>query len=194
MRGSGDIGFYTRTLAPAVSRSYADCLSSMRTARSLERGASTGLGRTSSGRTSLCTSGLGRCLGRCLGLGGCLGLRSCSCLGRSLGCSLGRCLGCWLGRCLGCCLDTGAALGAALGAVLGFCGKSHPLGTGRKGESASYAGSVGRSSIIFFLFGRSSIIFLLFGRGSSGGLGLFLLPGGLPLGLGAGCACFIGFF
>ena len=27
-----------------------------------------------------------------------------------------------------------------------------------------------------------------------GGLGLFLLPGGLPLGLGAGCACFIGFF
>ena len=40
--------------------------------------------------------------------------------------------------------------------------------------------------IIFFLFARSSIIFLLFGRGSSGGLGLFLLPGG--------CACFIGFF
>ena len=54
---------------------------------------------------------------------------------------------------------------------------------GRKGESISYAGSVGRSGIIF----------LLFGRGSSGGLGLFLLPGGLPLGLGAGCACFIGF-
>ena len=42
--------------------------------------------------------------------------------------------------------------------------------------------------------GRSGIIFLLFGRGSTGGLGLFLLPGGLPLGLGAGCACFIGFF
>ena len=40
--------------------------------------------------------------------------------------------------------------------------------------------------------GRSEIIFLLFDRGSSGGLGLFLLPGGLPLGLGAGC--FIGFF
>ena len=65
---------------------------------------------------------------------------------------------------------------------------------GRKGESASYAGSVGRSSIMFFLLARSSIIFLLFGRGSSGGFGLFLLPGGLPLGLGAGCACFIGFF
>ena len=54
----------------------------------------------------------------------------------------------------------------------------------KKKKSASYAGSVGRSAIIF----------LLFGRGSSGGLGLFLLPGGLPLGLGAGCACFIGFF
>ena len=39
------------------------------------------------------------------------------------------------------------------------------------------------SSIIFFLFARSSIIFLLFGRGS-GGLGLFLLPAVLPLGLG----------
>ena len=40
--------------------------------------------------------------------------------------------------------------------------------------------------------GRSGII-CSFGRGSKGGLGLFLLPGGLPLGLGAGCACFIGF-
>ena len=87
-------------------------------------------------------------------------------------------------------LATNAILGAALGAVLGFVGNLTLLG--RKGES--YAGSVGRSSIIFSLLARSSIIFLLFGRGSSGGFGLFLLPGGLPLGLGAGCACFIGFF
>ena len=103
---------------------------------------------------------------------------------------------CCLGQCLGCCLGrgrlaTGAALGAALGADLGFVGNLTLLG--RKGESASHAGSVGRSSIIF-LFARSSIIFLLFGRGSSGGFGLLLLPGGLPLGLGAGCACFVGFF
>ena len=36
--------------------------------------------------------------------------------------------------------------------------------------------------------GRLAIIFLLFGRGSSGGLGLFLLPGGLPGGLPPGLA------
>ena len=80
-------------------------------------------------------------------------------------CSLGCCLGCSLGR------------RRALWEISpSWDGRGSPL----------HAGSVGRSSIIFFS--------LLFGRGSSGGLGLFLLPGGLPLGLGAGCACFIGFF
>ena len=39
------------------------------------------------------------------------------------------------------------------------------------GAVARAAGSVGRSSIIFFLFARSSIIFFLFGRGSLGGRG-----------------------
>ena len=70
-------------------------------------------------------------------------------------------LGGALGAASGATLATGAALRAALGAVLGFVGNLTLLG--RKGGSASYAGSVGRSAIIF----------LLFGRGSSGGLGVF---------------------
>ena len=77
------------------------------------------------------------------------------------------------------------------GRRLGLCGKSHPLGT--EGGVRFIRRLRGQVVDHFFLFARSSIIFLLFGRGSSGGLGLFLLPGGLPLGLGAGCACFIGF-
>ena len=72
-----------------------------------------------------------------------------------------------------------AGAGCSLGRRLGLCGKSHPLGT--EGGVALWAG---RRSF-FFVFARSSIIFLLFG--------LFLLPGGLLLGLGAGWGCFIGF-
>ena len=97
---------------------------------------------------------LGAALGAALGTGAALGAALGT--GAALGAALGGALGAALAA--GAALATGAALGAALGAVLGFVGNLTLLG--RKGESASYAGSVGRSSIIFFLFARSSIIFL----------------------------------
>ena len=112
--------------------------------------------------------GLGLYLGgAALATGAALGaaLGAGRCLGRSLGCRLGR------GRCLGC----------SLGRRLGLCGKSHPLGT------------EGGVRFIRRLRGQVGDHFFALRRGRLGGLGLFLLPGGLPLGLGAGCACFIGF-
>ena len=82
--------------------------------------------------------------------------------------------------CLGAAMVLGAALGAdalglgaALGAALGVTALSL-VALGQKGYGD--VGSVGRSAIVFLLFGS-----------------LFLLPDSVPFGLGAGCACFIGF-
>ena len=91
------------TATSPSSAATAACLSSMRMARSLGRGASTGSGRTSSGRTSLCRARAvprARALAvaqpwalpwawRCFGLGSWRG----NCLGRSLGHT--SCLGRW---------------------------------------------------------------------------------------------------
>ena len=77
--------FIPAPLAPAVSRSYADCLSSMRMARSLGQGASSGSGRC----VPLCALrawAAPSVLGAALCLGAALGL------GAGIGCCLGRCL------------------------------------------------------------------------------------------------------
>ena len=109
--------------------------------------------------------------------------------------ALGAALGAGLGAALGAALGTGAALsvagaalaaGAALGR-LGLCGKSHPLGTERGVRLIRRL----RGQVVDHFFSPRQVVdhFFALRQGQLGRLG----PGGLPLGLGAGCACFIGF-
>ena len=162
--GSPHYGFCTRTLAPAVSRSYADCLSSMRMARSLGQGASTARA-VPPWAVPLCAP---RALPWAL-LWAWELARQLSwgalpwCLGRALPWALP-----WV-------LPWVPPWPRALPWVQPWAPSWALWGNlsvlGRKGESASYAGSVGRSSIIFSL----EVVYH------------FFAPGG-------GCACFIGFF